>query len=294
MKNIFWLNLLFISHLCIADVPNTFTAGMPASASDVNENFSSLDNRLSDQEAIHENLGNSIDDVSNDLSNLNNKIDDLEHQIADIQYSESESESETDSESDNAIFNYPANTLHTIAEELTYTPNESITPGTQLLIGNSGYKIYRFPVKSLANDSLYAVSFPVSEYETYYTYSNYKECYSPNGEDQNNHKTISINGFQLTLNPRFQREYRLTYDGGFSVERSAGLTLCLKLDEYTFLSIYKWDIPSIEEINCSSEECSERFDFATDELNFYYNEFSQFKDFIDDYIDYFHVELTNH
>ncbi len=48
---LFTFNLLTFSQLGIAAVPNTFTAGQPAVASEVNENFSELDSRLQNIEA---------------------------------------------------------------------------------------------------------------------------------------------------------------------------------------------------------------------------------------------------
>lgn len=46
MKKMIILVLLFIPGLCAAAVPNTFSANTPARASEVNANFTNLDNRL--------------------------------------------------------------------------------------------------------------------------------------------------------------------------------------------------------------------------------------------------------
>ena len=43
---------LIVASSAYADVPNTFVSGQPASAASVNENFSSLDSRVSALEAV--------------------------------------------------------------------------------------------------------------------------------------------------------------------------------------------------------------------------------------------------
>jgi hypothetical protein len=269
MKLILSFSLFLVAQVCLADIPHSFTAGTPASASEVNENFSNLDERVS--------------------------------------VLETSSNQGSDSTDNN--YSYPADTLHTIAEELTYTPKEGVLIGQEVSIGQKDYRIYRFPVKSLTDDSLYAMTLPLKIYQNYSTRSNQRQCWDPENENLNNYKTLFINEIEVILNVYWDRSYNLYKTEGntssFDVDKSIDLSICIKFDQFTILTLWLSDIVDVDEyMLChnpvsyySSEKCQENtegftfetYDLINDQFNSMYSNEVDY-DVLDDFIDYLSVE----
>jgi|GEM_PF-3638402 len=273
MKFILGFSLFLVAQVCLADIPHSFTPGTPASASEVNENFSSLDER----------------------------VDALE------------SSSNQGSDSSETSHSYPAYTLHTIAKELTYTPKEGVLIGQEVSIGQKDYRIYRVPVKSLTDDSLYAMTLPLEgNYKSYHTSSNQRQCYAPENENLNNHKALVIDEFEVLLNVRWNRSYLLSkredYTSSFDVDKWIDLSICIKFDQFTIINLWVSHIVDVDEyLLChktgsysTNEECQENtegftletYDLVVDQYNsMYSNQVSyDLKEALDDFIDHISIE----
>lgn len=180
----------------LADIPNTFTSGAPARASEVNENFEGLDQRVSELESSEINeeveivnlrvtaLENTVEDlatsgVSEDIESLSGRIDDLE-----------------------GYLNYTNDSPHTLD---AYTPKTANIGDIVGVIGDYTYVLGALPFREYRVGVIYKVLLPMKRYE----------CVSSASRLSSSNNSIYIDNYQCANGGQYY------YSSSFSISHNA-------------------------------------------------------------------------